>query len=416
MVALPRSAVRYLRVVTTACAVCTFIAALGVPAAANAQAQMPQRPSGSDPGSLGPCLLVGENLPNQAWPARQQPRDAIGRKVAVLEPYGSGSPRTGGTCSDGHRPVVFIAHGLAFCINDPANPGFGYDSQWQFYSDLVQRLVSQGYIVVYPNYCMDDRAATMIQNLTGPGGGGTYAMVWSGIEQATNPASTPAASRMDLSRVGFWGHSFGGGMAPWLAEQAWTVHGWGSQAFWLATYAPYLKLAGPTISNYNLPPQTASLHVIYQHDQVCSQLTDSLKPFIGTPLAELVSGSICNVKVWSRVHYTYSPAYSKWRVRVNSDCSHGGTCPPTDERQLADHYTCANKDFNDGQRAAGYLKYFSTDRNLDALYDCALAHDASSASCVRSLLPAKQRLSYMGEWSDTVPATPATICTETCPP
>jgi hypothetical protein len=255
-------------------------------------------------------------------------------------------------------------------------------------------------------------------DLTLLAGAQTYSMVESGIEQVTDAASSDpdiatAVSHMDFKNVGFWGHSLGGGMAVWLAEKAWarSNYTWGIESFWIASYAPFRDLKG-TGSDFILPSTTASLHVVYSDDTICDDVLGPLANFA------------CNVDAFSAGIYTHSPSYSKWRVKVYSDCSHGGSCPPTDKTLLADHFTPGDLDLMGLPLGSGHLKYFGSYRNLDALYDCArAAHDplVRANACNRDTFgltagdPQVLGITYMGKWSDGAPATPARACGQTCP-
>lgn len=409
----PRSVTARARraVLTIVCALSMGLAAtMATPAPVEAQAPTPPGPITSGPGSPGPCgttTRAEDNLAWQDWPAGTgYPATEVypGQQVWIISPTGTGTPRTGGTCNGGNRPVVVLLHGWSSGVDEwcttgtpgnPSDPGT-VQSNPNFYLTLIQNLVSNGHIVVYPNYCTG-LGPSLSYFLTGQY---SYDQAWAGVTQAISPVSPPAghpSTRMNPDDIGVWGHSYGGGMSLWMAEQI-DARGWGDTAFWLATYAPYdpLRLDGDGQSQVNLPsPQPRSLHVIYQHDNICDWLW-----FFG-----------CNVPAWSGEIYNRLniPSTQKWGLRVNSDCSHppaAGCNPPADERLLADHFVPGIKDLNDGVRAENHLKYYGSYRNVGALSDCARPGDAppvGSNDCTVTL-------TTMGVWSDGVAATAATPC------
>jgi hypothetical protein len=180
-------------VVTVALAVVSAVIAGTGPARADA-------PPPGGPGANGPCGVSSSGFPN--------PVDAA-MTVTVFEPTGAGAPDGGGTCGDDHRPVVFFAHG--FSGTNPAG-----------YYQLEQNLVSRGFIVVYAAY---------------PVQGAWYSIVDGGFVAATG-----RTNRMNLADIGFIGHSFGGGMTPWLVQQAAARPGWGTHSLFAALIAPWSAL------------------------------------------------------------------------------------------------------------------------------------------------------------------------------
>ena len=196
----------------------------------------PQPPAGA-PGGNGFCGATARSITN--------PRPGATLPVWIFEPTGTANGTvTGGRCDSSKRPVVFIAHG--FGSTDPAS-----------YQDLIDHLVSVGNVVVYPAYDAGDR----------DGDGDTdrsdleesYRVVDAGIVAAVG-----ATPRVDTRLVGWWGHSHGGGMIPWLVQQG-AARGWGSKALWMSNVAQaYSQLIGTgTIS---VPARTQAMTVAFEHD------------------------------------------------------------------------------------------------------------------------------------------------------
>lgn len=78
----------------------------------------------------GPCASAVRSVPNPSHPSQT---------VWVYQPQGSGRPRVGGTCGDSSRPVVLLTH--SWSATDPAG-----------YGETIGHLVSNGHIVVFPNF------------------------------------------------------------------------------------------------------------------------------------------------------------------------------------------------------------------------------------------------------------------------
>jgi dienelactone hydrolase len=139
--------------------------------------------------------------------------------------------------ANGKRPVIFFSHGFG--------PG-----KWDSYADLIKHMVSRGYIVVFSSY-----AEAFTSN------GGRYSSLWQGFQAAADEFS----DRMDLTHVGFVGHSFGGGATPAMAYQGIVQHGWGKQGAFMMELAPWYSYQ---ISNAQLQQFPASvLQLIEVYDQ-----------------------------------------------------------------------------------------------------------------------------------------------------
>ena len=170
--------------------------------------------------------------------------------VRVYEPTGAdASVQGGGRCDGSKRPTVFLAHG--FGLSDPES-----------YRGLIVHLVSVGNIVVYPSYDVSDH----------DGDGDTdradleesYRVVDAGIVAAVD-----ATPRVDTSRVGWWGHSHGGGMIPWLVQQG-VARGWGTKALWMSNVAQaYTQLVGD--GDITVPSNTQSMTVAFEHDTLADK-------------------------------------------------------------------------------------------------------------------------------------------------
>jgi hypothetical protein len=138
----------------------------------------------------------------------------------------------------GKRPVIFFSHGYG--------PG-----DWHVYKDLIQHMVSVGEVVVFSGYPMirasnDDR----------------YDDLWQGFKAAAGKY----ADRMDLTRVGFVGHSFGGGATPAMAYRGLVQQGWGKQGAFLMELAPWYAFQITDAEMQQYPAGTLQMVEVYDED------------------------------------------------------------------------------------------------------------------------------------------------------
>jgi hypothetical protein len=255
--------------------------------------------------------------------------------VFIYTPTGGAGAPTGGHCDAARRPTVFIGHG--FGNSDPAT-----------YADLITHLVSVGNVVVYPSYdFFDGTDRSALEE--------SYRQTDAGIV-----AAVAAEPRIDRSRVGWWGHSHGGGMIPWLVQQG-VARRWGTKAVWMSAVAPaYSQLVGD--GAIAAPRHARAMVVAFEHDQLAD--------------ARLGIDMYLSLSV---------PHAQKWHVTVNTD-------PHGQPAYMADH----------GSPAAEAGKADAVDATLwryaDLLERCSLAGNDCDAD-----------LSFTGTWADGVAVVPATV-------
>lgn len=117
----------------------------------------------------------------------------------------------GNASAENKVPVVFFAHGFG---------GISY----QFYEKLMRQLASNGYAVVFSPY-----ATSLSINHTG-----RYNQLWNGFLTAVQQNS----AIIDTTRIGFAGHSYGGGATPEMARRG-AANGWGANGLFMFIMAPW---------------------------------------------------------------------------------------------------------------------------------------------------------------------------------
>lgn len=110
-------------------------------------------------------------------------------------------------------PVVLFCHGI------------GADKP-QIYGHLISTIVKCGWVVIYSPY----KASVAFSKPSA-----CYRIIWSGISGGV----TRWRSLIDTSRIGFIGHSYGGGAIPSLAYKALFENHWGAKSSFLFSMAPW---------------------------------------------------------------------------------------------------------------------------------------------------------------------------------
>ncbi|TGD73633.1 hypothetical protein E4634_11495 [Mangrovimicrobium sediminis] len=140
----------------------------------------------------------------------------------------------------GRHPVIFFAH------------GYGGHNWKTAYFDLIDDLASHGYVVVFVPFQTASTSRLM------------YATLWDGFTDAVDAFGAV----MDLDRVGFVGHSFGGGATPYMAYKGLVEQGWGGVASYVYTSAPWYSWDTPDDKLESLPPETVFVASIYEDDTI----------------------------------------------------------------------------------------------------------------------------------------------------
>jgi hypothetical protein len=159
--------------------------------------------STDDYGEPGQYEVEFETFANPAWPenGRGETNVTVFFPSEVEEPV----------------PVLFFSHGFGARDRD-------------IYRHLIDHVVSRGSALVYAPYptTFEGLAINDMHSLR-------YDALWGGFETAVSRYS----ERFDLTRVGFLGHSFGGGATPAMAHRGLSVNGWGENGAFVFIMAPW---------------------------------------------------------------------------------------------------------------------------------------------------------------------------------
>ena len=190
-----------------------------VPAPPPAECAAAVAPIAAGFGARGPHSVSVETLPNPRWP---------GQRVFVHLPADAPTP----------VPVVLFAH-----ANEQSDPAI--------YAALIDHIASRGTAVVFPRYAIgsavhEDR----------------YDALWSGFEAAVESLG----DRLDVSRMGFVGHSYGAGALPFLAHRALREKGWGAEGALLYAMAPWYALRVTPEQMRDLPERLRVLIQVFEDD------------------------------------------------------------------------------------------------------------------------------------------------------
>lgn len=199
--------------------ICAFTLSASMAAQAGYQGPVPAPTDAF--GGPGPYQVLTETFPSPGF---------AGRVITVFYPAGVAGP----------RPTWWFAHGFA-----GSNPAY--------YEELLRHLASHGSVVVFSPY-----PANLLRVQE------NYTILFDGF--------TAAAQRypdlIDTSRVGFAGHSYGGGAVPALALRALRERGWGSNGLALLLLAPWYSYNVTDADLAAFPPSTQALFQVYEDDTI----------------------------------------------------------------------------------------------------------------------------------------------------
>lgn len=205
-------------------------------------------------GMDGPFSLEEITFENDLWPTEDG-----GVPVSVLLPVERDLP----------VPVIFYSH-----------PFGGTD--WHYSETLFRHLVSLGIAVVFSPYptLVEDYLSILSR----------YEMLWRGFEMAVDQYY----SSFDLSKVGFAGHSFGGGATPAMAWKGFVEFGWGNDAAFMFMMAPWYSYDISEAQLAAFPEHVYMVEQVYDDDIVNDhRMAIDIFNAIGIPMDRK---SYCNVQ------------------------------------------------------------------------------------------------------------------------
>ncbi len=140
-------------------------------------------------------------------------------------------------------PLILFLHG--YNGGDPS-----------YFSHLIPHIVSNGNGVIFATYSSFptvNNPEVIMQK---------YDMLYSGICEAFRLNS----NAFDTSRIGIFGHSFGGGAVPWMATKIFSEKKWGTKSAFLFVSAPWFMFGVNDSSFKTLPPHLKAAIVTYSDD------------------------------------------------------------------------------------------------------------------------------------------------------
>ena len=143
----------------------------------------------------------------------------------------------------GKVPVIFFAPG--YSNNDPEK-----------YRGLIDHIVSRGYAVVFTPFQLVTGDLTLNEK--------RYDTIWAGMKEAVERYG----DSFDLERVGYVGHSYGGGAIFAMALRGYEREKWGRKALMLFSMAPWYYFQLQIKDFVNFPAHAKMVIQIYEDDKV----------------------------------------------------------------------------------------------------------------------------------------------------
>ncbi len=257
-----------------------------------------------------------------------------GEKVSVFYPANRSKP----------LPVIFFSH--AFRATSP-----------RVYEELINHIASKGYIVVFSPYSPQQN--TIEQK---------YNQLWSGFEAAV----ARYGNLMDLTQVGFVGHSFGAGATPAMAYKGLVNKKWGSRGSFMYIMAPWFSFQITPEQLQNYPRNTKLLVQVYQDDTI--------------------NDHRMGINLFRQIQL---PPSEKNYVMLQSDTYR--SC------QLVANHPVPNTYGRDGKKVNA-LDYYGVYRLFDALADYAFNGNPKGKEI--ALGQGNKEQIFMGTWPDGTPVRP----------
>ena len=161
-----------------------------------------------------------------------QPEDGHG-KIYLFSPLGI----------EGPVPAIVLLHGFQWPIPD-------------FYQGFINNLVSQGYHVVFPSYLLFEMSTITSKR---------YELMLKGALEGL----AVLGNTVDTTRIGFIGHSYGGGAVPAVAWHFLKIRRWGREGAFMFILAPWYVCHFEPEQFSNFPPHVRLLVQVYESDHFC---------------------------------------------------------------------------------------------------------------------------------------------------
>ena len=156
-----------------------------------------------------------------------------GTRVTIFYPVGITSA----------KPTIFYSH-----------PYGGEDKEYN--RGLFEFIAKKGYVVVFVPY------PTLGVSIDA-----RYNTLWAGFTKAVSDYP----NIIDTRKVGFMGHSFGGGASIGLGYKAFVDNGWGENGRFIFTMAPWYNYQISSQQLQNFPANTKMITQVYDEDVVNDQ-------------------------------------------------------------------------------------------------------------------------------------------------
>lgn len=179
----------------------------------------------TDYGNPGSYTMGIETFENSIWKL-----SAGAKPVTVLFPAECPTP----------VPVLFYSHGFR-------------GTDWRGTKSLFTHLVSRGFAVVHSPY--PSLGMTHAER---------YQILWNGFQEAVDHYAT----KLNLKKVGFIGHSYGAGAVPAMAWKGLVEKGWGTEGAFLFILAPWYSYDLSDTQLENFPKNLKMIMQVYNEDVI----------------------------------------------------------------------------------------------------------------------------------------------------
>ncbi len=238
-------------------------------------------------------------------------------------------------------PIVFFCHGIG--ENNP-----------QAYGALITHIVSRGIAVVYSTY---PSGLAVVSPQT------AYAIMWEGFTAAVKSWGC----YIDLARIGFLGHSYGGGAVPALAYKALVEKKWGKKGALFYIMAPWYSYNISQKQLASFPGNAVMIMEVFAEDKINDH--------------RMAKDIFCAISI---------PDSRKTFVTLYSDSGQGAAL-------IADHNVPLGKNNGEGVDA---LDFYGIYRQFDALSDFSFANNKDALG---EAVGTGSELRNMGNWRNGKP-------------